>query len=368
LLQSHHQAANFLEQPMLSVTAEEVTGHVLANSESVISQQIGEYILFQEIGRGGMGRGYFAVNKHNQQEHFALKIIKRGMDSDSVLKRFHQEQRILATFDHPNISRLVDGGITDQGQPYFIMEYVEGQSIDEYADLHQLSVRERLELFLQVCEGIGYAHRQSVLHRDIKPSNILINSQGTPKLLDFGVAKILNANGSSQTAETVTTFRVMTPEYASPEQLTGAKLTKASDVYSLGLLLYELLTGRSPYRFSNRAPEDVLRTVTEEDTIPPSEAARRSKSNQNGKSSHTSIALEHELLGNLDKIVLMALRKEPERRYESVEQFAADVRRHLEGKPIHARSDSISYRTAKLVRRNRRLVMTGAIVAIICLI
>jgi len=309
---------------------------------------IGRYRIIREIGRGGMGAVYLAERADEQyRKQVAIKLIKRGMDTDAVLRQFWKERQILAGFDHPNIARLFDGDTTEDGLPYFIMEYVEGVPINDYCNRQALSINERLKLFREICAGVSYAHRHLVVHRDIKPSNILITSEGVPKLLDFGIAKILGPEADGATMATAPGLRLMTPEYASPEQVLGESVTTASDVYSLGVVLYELLTGSSPYRFASRAPRDVERAITDQEPTRPSTVIA------DDKNPYSPIRNPKLLRGDLDNILLMALRKEPVRRYQSVEQFSEDIRRHLEARPILARKDTIGYRTAKFVRRNK---------------
>ena len=290
------------------------------------------------------------------------------MDTDQVLARFRGERQILASLDHPNIARLLDGGTTDDGLPFFVMEYIEGQPIDGFAEARNLGVEDRLRLFLQVCDAASYAHAQGVIHRDIKPLNTLVTPAGLPKLLDFGIAKVLHDAPEDITA-TVTGIRLLTPEYASPEQIEGKRATASSDIYSLGVVLYELLTGRSPYRLTSRAPQEVAAAVctTEPDrpstaVTRPADAAgyRRTSGPVMPQASQAASArqLSRRLKGDLDTIVLTALRKEPGRRYASVASMADDIRRHLEGKPIAARGDDLGYRAGKFVRRNRAALAT----------
>jgi eukaryotic-like serine/threonine-protein kinase len=303
-----------------------------------VSAIIGNYRVVRELGRGGMGAVYLAERADAQyKRQVAIKLIKRGMDTDSVLRHFRNERQILANFDHPNIGRLFDGGTTDDGLRYFVMEYIDGVPINYYCDAHNLSVDRRLRLFLQVCAAVSYAHRHTVIHRDIKPSNILVTRDGSPKLLDFGIAKILQSGDGDEPLMTATGVRPMTLEYASPEQVRGEGVTTAGDVYSLGVVLYQLLTGTSPYRFASRAPRDIERAITEQEPTRPSTAVLERDSRLEIRDSfgarpksdsrippvplgpvHDSRALR----GDLDNILLMALRKEPARRYQLVEQFS----------------------------------------------
>ena len=354
LLASHAEVGDFIDRRSLFFSGEnfeEAAGAMAAG------ERIGPYRVLREIGRGGMGAVYLAERADDQyQKQVAIKLIKRGMDTDSVLRHFRNERQILASFDHPNIARLFDGGTTEKGLPYFVMEHVEGLPIDRYCQAHELSLVARLKLFREVCAAVTYAHRHAVIHRDIKPSNILVTAEGAPKLLDFGVAKILQPGAGAEALMTATGARAMTPEYASPEQIGGPAVTTASDVYSLGVVLYELVTGRLPYRFASQSPVDVSRTITEQTPERPSTAVARG----NG-SSKPQVPSSKVLTGDLDNIVLMALRKEPSRRYQSVDLLSDDIRRHLESLPVRARKDTLGYRTGKFVRRNPTLTAVAAL-------
>ncbi len=370
LLESHQQAGVVFDRPSLFLPDE-----ALQNRREALSagRVLGRYRIVKEIGRGGMGEVYLAARSDSQYEkQVALKLIKRGMDTDAVLKQFRNERQILASFDHPNIARLLDADTTEDGLPYFVMEYVEGVPVDKYCDSHSLNISARLDLFRQICAAVSYAHRHLVIHRDIKPSNILVTEEGVPKLLDFGIAKILQPGADEATA-TRTGLRLMTPEYASPEQVRGRAVSTVSDVYSLGVVLYELLTGYLPYRFNSRVPLEIERAITE--TIPerPSTVIDRQHATSPSDASSEKISQSREgtleklrkrLRGDLDNIVLTALRKEPERRYESVEQLSEDIRRHLQGLPVTARKDTLSYRGVKFVLRNRVVVAASALVLI----
>lgn len=352
LLDSHRQAGEFIDKRSLFFESdareeiEEATGP---------GELIGPYRVLREIGRGGMGAVYLAERADEQyQKQVALKLIKRGMDSEAVLRHFRNERQILASFDHPNIARLFDGGTTADGLPYFVMEYVEGIAIDRYCQTHDLPLIDRLKLFREVCAAVSYAHRHAVIHRDIKPSNILVTADGRPKLLDFGIAKILDP-GAGDALMTATGARPMTPEYASPEQVRGEPVTTASDVYSLGIVLYEILTGELPYHFPSKSAYDMARTITDDEPKRPSALSRE----RNRKS---TIENRKSLKGDLDNILLLALRKEPARRYQSVEQFSDDIRRHLEARPVRARKDTVGYRASRFIRRNRAATAAAVLV------
>jgi len=339
------------------------------SAESLVARRIGPYQVVREIGHGGMGTVYLAVRADDQyQKQVAIKLVKRGMDTEAIIGRFHNEQQILANLDHPNITRLIDAGTTEDGLSYFIMDYVEGLPIDVYCDTHHLSTAERLKLFRTACSAVHHAHQQRVIHRDLKPSNILVTAAGVVKLLDFGIAKVLRPEPHAGTAEcTGMGLRPMTPEYASPDQVRGEALTPASDVYSLGVLLYVLLTGRRPYRIEGRTPQEIERAITDEAPEKPSAAVMKDggRRAEGGKRKALLSVLRprpsslKELTGDLDNIVLMALRKEPERRYASAEQFSEDIGRHLEGLPVIARKDTLAYRSGKFIRRNKAGVLAA---------
>ncbi|MEW6208016.1 MAG: protein kinase [Acidobacteriota bacterium] len=358
LLLADRNAGDFIETPALSelfaagntILLESPVDYV---SSPIIGQRVGAYRIVREIGRGGMGAVYLAERADDAfRKSVAIKLIKRGMDTDFILRRFRNERQILANLDHPNIARLLDGGTTDDGLPFFVMEYIEGQPINHYSDTLRLSARQRLQLFQRVCAAVDYAHQNLVLHRDIKPGNILVTADGSPRLLDFGIAKVLNPDLADLIEPTVTALRLMTPEYASPEQVSGEQITAASDIYSLGVMLYELLTGHRPYNFPSRAPHEIARVICEETPAKPSMIFSRSLSiAQAGANTQPSIEivsrdrssspmdLQRELEGDLDNIVMKALRKQPDRRYATVEDFSADIEKYLEGHPVSASSD-----------------------------
>ncbi len=369
LLSSHDEAGTgFLKKAAIDLKA------AVAVAPGRAGRLIGVYQTIEEIGHGGMGEIYRAVRADGQYtKEVAIKLVRTGFDTASIIERFRSERQILASLDHPNIARLLDGGTTDDGIPYLVMELIEGERVDDYCDAHKLSITERLQLFRQICAAVQFAHQRLVIHRDIKPSNILVTNDGVPKLLDFGIAKLLDPTATADT----TMARPMTPEYASPEQIRGEPITTASDVYSLGVVLYQLLTGHSPYAADTRTPHEFALAVCETDPGRPSTVVlkpvtvrgggqiEQSTPEQISNSREASLAkLHRRLKGDLDNIVLMALRKEPARRYPSVEQFDADLRRHLEGLPVTATKGSWRYRAGKFVRRQRVAVAASTAVAL----
>ena len=328
-------------------------------------QRLGPYRLLRPIGYGGMGAVHLAVRDDEQYERLvAVKILRAGLEDTELRHRFLAERQILARLEHPNIARLYDGGSTDDGRPYLVMELIDGLPVDEYCDRHRLTIDQRLALFLRICAAVQHAHQNLLVHRDIKPANILVTPEGEPKLLDFGIAKQLEPAAAAD-ARTRTGLRVMTPSYASPEQVKGEAITTASDVYSLGVLLYELLAGRSPYQVAEGAPlYELERTIDEQEPERPSTALLRpgtpSPEEIAAARGSRPAALRRRLAGDLDTIVLAALRKEPQRRYESVARLASDLERHLQNLPVSARPDTLGYRTRKLVRRHRFAIAAAA--------
>jgi len=360
LLRSHAQAeSSFLRDPAVAV----LPGFE-APRKARTGRRIGAYDILEEIGHGGMGEVYRADRADGEfDREVAVKLVRSGFDSQFILERFRHERQILAGLDHPNIARLLDGGTTDDGIPYLVMELVDGMPIDRYCESHQLTTAQRLELFRHVCAAVHYAHQHLVIHRDLKPSNILVTPDGVPKLLDFGIAKILSPTGSLET----TLMHALTPEYASPEQLRGQAVSTASDVYSLGVVLYQLLSGQRPYAAYAASTPDLARAICELEPRRPSAAVAESAGKGDVDTAAKTLEaanqkLQRRLRGDLDNIVLKAMRKEPDRRYASAEQFAEDIRRHLEGLPVSARQDSWSYRTGKFIRRHTAIVAATVVV------
>jgi eukaryotic-like serine/threonine-protein kinase len=372
LLASHEQVlTDFMDTPAIGDAAMMA---VAPAPKSMLGRRVGTYQIVEQIGMGGMGEVYRAFRADDQyRKEVAIKVIRGGQDSALVVSRFKHERQILANLDHPNIARLLDGGSTEDGVLYFVMELINGQPMDEYC--RGLDIPACLKLFLQVCLAVQYAHQRLIIHRDIKPGNILVTAEGTPKLLDFGIAKILDPSAAESPGLTATLFQMLTPAYASPEQIKGEPITTTADVYSLGVVLYELLTGRHPHRVAGDTAEKIARKVCDAEPKKPSSmvhghqtSSRSSVSGADDGSSGQAVKAEKRLRkrlsGDLDNIVLRALRKEPQRRYPSVEQFAEDIRRHLENLPVIARKDTVSYRISKFVRRHKVGIAATAIVVV----
>lgn len=355
---------------------------LLGENEEAELGHAGPFRLVREIGRGGMGVVYLGERSDGQfDHHVAVKVVKRGMDSDAIEARFLRERQILASLEHPNIARLYDGGVTESGQPYFAMEYVDGLPLTKYSDGHRLSIERRIELFAQGCQAVQYAHQNLVVHRDLKPSNMLVTGDGRVKLLDFGIAKVMGDASGDGSPITVTDYgqRILTPEYASPEQLVGRQVTTASDVYSLGVVLYELLSGHRPYSLGSLSPSEMERAVADSRISPPSSRLLTRSSADPAEGETDPLAeiasarsvplarLRRRLRGDLDTIVMKALRTDPIRRYASAEGLLEDLRLHLSGQPIKARPESVWYRTSKFVLRNRVVVSIAAAVTALLL-
>ncbi len=316
-----------------------------------VGQRLGSYRVMGEIATGGMGEVLLAVRADDQyHQEVAIKLLRHGWDHEPARQRFRRERQILARLEHPNIARLLDGGETESGSPYLVMEYVRGVPLDRYCQDRKMPLRQRIELFAVVCDAVQFAHGHLLVHRDLKPANILVTENGIPKLLDFGIAKLLDADDSAG-APTLEAGRLLTPQYASPEHLRGEMITTASDIYSLGVVLYRLLTGELPYSAKADTAQSLLQVLTGEGLQKPSTRASFS-----GRP-----ALARELAGDLDPIVLQALRPEPEHRYASAERLAEDLRRYLAGLPVHARRGNWRYRAQKFVARHRYAVAAGAV-------
>ncbi|MGC2645432.1 MAG: serine/threonine-protein kinase [Candidatus Sulfotelmatobacter sp.] len=415
LLKYAQRSEEVFEAPALEVVArslaEDLRTQERQRADKMIGARIAQYRILDKLGEGGMGDVYRAVRADDEYEkQVAIKLVRQGLDTESGYERFRRERQILAGFEHENIARLLDGGTTDEGYPYFVMELVEGQPIDEYCDQGRLPVDARINLFRSVCSAVQYAHQRLVVHRDIKPGNILVTAEGVPKLLDFGIATILSAEVYSPGAEpTVTMQRMLTPQFASPEQLRGEVITTASDVYSLGMVLYKLLTGCSPYVLDTSSSYDLAHAICEVEPEKPSTViGRRSREGKgrrtvgaqikdpqsedgeitdrkqllskatseqvSGRRNTTPEKLRRKLSGDLDQILLKALRKEPRLRYGSAQDFAEDLRCYSLGLPVSAGRGTFSYRSGKFIKRHKlslavttffALVVLAAAVAIV---
>jgi len=372
LLASHDESSGFLNKPAVDL------GSTLPYSEESgeypAGFRAGPYQLEKVIGRGGMGSVWLSTRG---DQKVAVKLVKRGMDTTEILRRFRMERQVLASLDHKNIAKLIDGGSTPEGLPFLAMEYVEGLPIDQYCESRASTITERLKLFRDVCAAVQYAHQNLVVHRDIKTGNILVTPDGVVKLLDFGIAKLLRTDLSTlEMAQTRPELRPMTLDYASPEQVRGDAITTSTDVYSLGVLLYKLLTGKLPYTIPHRSPDAIRRAVLEMEPRRPSaviltddahaipQATQKIEVAPNETRDVARRRLKKKLSGDLDTIILKALRKEPAKRYLSVEQFSEDIRRYLEGRPVIARIDTPGYRFRKFVRRNALGVGAAAVLVI----
>jgi hypothetical protein len=374
LLSAHAHSPQFMETPI-------VESHSFPVPELLIhmeGRRIGAYQIVREIGRGGMGKVYLAERADRAfQKQVALKMVRAGPGAEEILRRFLQEREILASLDHPHIARLLDGGTTEDEIAYLVMEYVEGTAIVEHCNARRLNITARLELFQVVCEAIAYAHQHGVVHRDLKPSNILVTKEGEVKVLDFGIAKLLRTGFEETVLETRQGLLLMTPEYASPEQVKGEPITFAADVYVLGVLLYELLTGCCPYRLKSRLIQEVARAICDEEPTRPSAVVTLAGANSKDEAHESSTdpeqisavregnvtQLKRRLAGDLDHILLQALRKEPERRYRSVGELREDITRHLKSVPVRARKIGVVDRTRKLLARNKRSLVLALLTA-----
>jgi serine/threonine protein kinase len=406
LLIDYQEAGSFLDNPVLNpripapnappeIQTEEVPrlhpqlGELLATATSaeaddpMVGRHLGAYKIVRRVGQGGMAAVFLASRADDEyRKQVAVKLVQPGLDSRDLLNRFRNERQTLAGLDHPNIVKLLDGGSTSDGLPFLVMDYVEGVPIDNYCDRRKLRVDERLQLFSKACGAVQYAHEKGVVHRDLKPSNILVTADGTPKLLDFGIAKVLNPEPSWQMwLATQTGTRCMTPAYASPEQMRGRSVTVSSDIYSMGVVLYELLSGHRPYRLTQHTPAEIEHAICEQDPETPSTAVDRVETDTSADGSPITRSpelvsqtregqpekLRRRLRGDLDNIVLKALQKEPERRYGSVEEFSQDIERHLQLMPVKARRSTITYRASKFIQRHKIEVSASSTIIFVVL-
>src|SRR2546423_10220438 len=336
--------------------AENLAIAVPQKDSSEVGRRVGAYIIIREIGHGGMGTVYLAARADGYfEKQVAIKVLNRGAATEDIVRRFRAEREVLACLDHPNIARLMDAGTMDDGRPYFVMEYIDGVPIVRFVEERGLDFHERLDLFLKISAAVEAAHRSSVIHRDLKPNNILVNHEGEPKLLDFGIAKVIG--GQTNPLE-ITSFRQqrLTPTSASPEQVKGEPITIFSDIYALGVVLYEMVTGVRPHRFQTSHPsdEELVEVVCNQLPSLPSVAVK-------------DRARQRQLRGDLDAILVRALQKDPNLRYSSVGEFAQDIRRHLAGQPVYARGNKLGYRVTTALLHNRK-VQLASVAATLCLI
>ena len=370
LINALNTAGNFLDVPEISI---------YQNNDNFIGKTLGSYLIKNVIAEGGMGVVYLAErNDDEYTKQVAVKLIRSSFKNRYLSERFKTEKQTLASLDHPYIAKLLDAGSTEDGTPYLIMDYIAGEPIDIYCDNHRLTIAERLELFSKVCSAVHYAHQNLIVHRDLKPSNILVTEKGEPRLLDFGIAKILSSDSPEERNLTKTGIWQLTPEYASPEQVNGENITTGSDVYSLGILLYKLMTGHSAYKFKSYLPVEVHRVVCYEEPVNPGEKITITEELKKPDGSTKIISsatvsearstnpdhLKKILSGDIENIILKAVRKDPKRRYGSVEQFAEDIRRYNNGLPVIARAETMTYLFSKFIKRHR----TGFILSLVFLI
>lgn len=361
-------ADDALVADMISGALREAAPKLFDQPRNFQGERIGPYRLVRLIGTGGMGAVYLAERADEQfQREVAIKLVRHRLVDPQIEDRLKAERQILANLDHPNIARLLDGGTTNDGTPYLVMEYINGLPVDEYCDRHQLDIDARLELFRTICAAVHYAHQNLIVHRDIKPSNILVSEDGTTKLLDFGIAKLIDASGMATDGLTREGVALMTPENAAPEQVLGKPVTTATDTYALGVLLHRLLTGYSPLPTDNLSPREIAYLICEQTIERPSSIIEQKQADMRHGRQDSSLVdladicerrkisadrLQRRLRGDLDNILLTALRKEPERRYNSVSEFSEDIRMHRQSMPVIARPDTWNYRTGKFVRRH----------------
>jgi serine/threonine-protein kinase len=358
LLAAHEEPQNLLEQHTVDLAT-----RLQKEADNYHGKLFGPYRILHEIGRGGMGAVFLAARADGDfEQQVALKIIRQSYGDRELERHFRRERQILASLNHPNIAKLIDGGVSETGELFLAMEFIEGEPLVAFAEHHHLTIDERLRVFLEICRAVAFAHQNLVIHRDLKPSNILVTAEGTPKLLDFGLAKLLESSADTSTVpvkgaeQTQTAFRAFTPAYASPEQILGKSVTTASDVFSLGVILFELLTNEKPFYFEGKSLEEIIKTVSQGEPSLPSRVVRSRQPE--------GAARQRQLRGDLDNIILKALQKDPLRRYPSVAEFANDIERHLARLPVAARPNTLSYRASRFYQRNKIAVSATALVIV----
>lgn len=382
-LKKHCGADALLMQQVLSLLSDDTSATsgdaqplnaLFERSGEYEGRQIGGYTVERELGRGGMG--VVLLGRNTSDQPVALKLLRRSLESREAVLRFHNERLILSELDHPHIATVLEGGTTHEGLHYLVMEYVEGQPIDTYCNQHKLDTSERLELVLKVLDALDYAHQRGVIHRDIKPGNILVSDEGHPVLLDFGIAKMNDPDSLAHGLKTVTGQWLMTPEYAAPEQVKGVQPTPACDIYAMGMLLYELLTGHRPYYLEQAGPAEVARIICEDQPCKPSKVLDRMVPALDGKPAldaetvsapreGCATALRRALRGNLDNILLAALEKDPTHRYADAAALAADLRNHLAGRPLELKRAALISRAGKWLTRNRTVLQAAYALAFV---
>ena len=361
LLACEAESADFMSLPITDFSKDFTAAEEEEPPAPLAGQKIGIYEIVREIGFGGMGAVYLATRCDGKfEQQVAVKMLKREFNTEKIRRYFRREREIQSKLNHPNIARLLDAGTTGDGVPFLVMEYVSGLPIDEFCETNKLALNARLKLFNRVCDAVTHAHRNLTVHRDLKPSNILVNNEGEPKLLDFGISKLLDAE-NIEDKQAITILGAMTPEYASPEQIKGEPVTTATDIYSLGVVLFKILTGNLPYNFKNKTNRNLLKEVTDSEPLRPSAAVNAANDKTNLK---PQILNSKSLIGDLDNIILKSLSKEPARRYQTVEQFAADIWRNIDGLPVLARPATFAYRASKFYGRNKVAVLAGIFILV----
>lgn len=356
LLTFENESDDFMSVSWGDISKDFFTDDEIAESHSA-GQKVGIYEIEKELGLGGMGVVYLAHRRDGKfEQKVAVKVLKRELNVEKIRRNFEREREILARLEHPNIARLLDAGTTDEGVPFLVMEYIEGLPVDKFCAENSLDLNSRLKLFQKICGAVSFAHRNLIIHRDLKPSNIIVNEKGEPKLLDFGISKLLDAENAEERS-VLTMLGAMTPEYASPEQIRGETVTTATDIYSLGVVLFKILTGSHPFALKGKTNGELLKVIAENEPTTPSAVQSSKYGNPKSKIQNPKF-----LKGDIDNIILKSLRKEPQRRYATVEQFSADIWRFIDGLPVLARPATVTYRASKFFQRNKIAVIAAVLI------